>query len=223
MLVNADFSRPATVMADDYHWVTSPQPGVERVMLDRVGGEKARATSIVRYAPRSDFPEHFHPRGEEIFVLSGVFSEKDKHYPAGYYLRNPPGSSHQPSSLEGAVIFVKLWQMQPEERVATRIDTRDPAFWVRSAGREICPLFASAHEHVSLQRLSPGELVLQRCSGGAELLVIEGQVEAQGQTLDQGSWMRLPPGFDPALVSGAEGATLFIKTGHLCIPNEQTS
>jgi len=28
----------------------SPLPGVERWMLDRVGGEVARATSLVRYA-----------------------------------------------------------------------------------------------------------------------------------------------------------------------------
>ena len=56
MLVNADFSRRAVMLPSGYHWVRSPQSGVERVMLDRVGGEQARATSIVRYEPGSYFP-----------------------------------------------------------------------------------------------------------------------------------------------------------------------
>jgi anti-sigma factor ChrR (cupin superfamily) len=41
-------------------------------MLDRIGAEKARATSIVRYAPASVFPRHLHPGGEEILVLDGT-------------------------------------------------------------------------------------------------------------------------------------------------------
>ena len=53
MLINADFTRRAALAPEHYQWVPSPQNGVERVMLDRVGAEKARATSIVRYAPES--------------------------------------------------------------------------------------------------------------------------------------------------------------------------
>ncbi|WP_200813829.1 cupin domain-containing protein, partial [Mycobacterium avium] len=51
MLINADFTRRAIVASQQCQWVASPQDGVERVMLDRVGAEKARATSLVRYAP----------------------------------------------------------------------------------------------------------------------------------------------------------------------------
>ncbi len=56
-------------------------------MLDRIGREQARATSLVRYAPDSVFPEHTHPGGEEILVLSGTFTENGTDYPAG---RTPP-------------------------------------------------------------------------------------------------------------------------------------
>ena len=83
MLINADFSCRAALTAEQHQWIKSPQNGVERVMLDRVGAEKARATSLVRYAPNSHFPHHQHPGGEEILVLSGTFSANDKHYPAG--------------------------------------------------------------------------------------------------------------------------------------------
>lgn len=222
MLVNADFSQPATVAGDDYQWVASPQPGVERVMLDRLGGEKARATSIVRYAPRSSFPRHLHPGGEEIFVLSGTFSEDGNHYPAGFYLRNPPGSSHQPSSHEGAIIFVKLWQMQAEESESVRVDTRNADAWRHEHGRAVCPLFENQHEQVWLERLPAGQPVFSNTDAAVELLVIDGQIDTPGRSLSRGSWLRLPAGLHPIITSGADGATLFIKTGHLPNTLERT-
>ncbi|MGI2228956.1 cupin domain-containing protein [Burkholderia vietnamiensis] len=215
MLVNADFSRRAIVEPHEYQWVTSPQGGVERVMLDRLGGEKARATSIVRYAPGSGYPHHPHPGGEEILVLSGTFSEGDEHYPAGWYLRNPPGSSHQPSSCEGAIVFVKLWQMTPDERRRVRIDTRDPAAWQRQGGRQVCPLFSADAEQVCLQRLAPGETLFADPVDSAELLVLAGDLVAEGRSYARGSWMRFPKGEYLEIAAGAQGATLYLKTGHL--------
>lgn len=73
MRIHADFTRRVNLSTDDMPWVPSPQAGVERRMLDRIGQEKARATSLVRYAPGSVFPAHAHPGGEEILVLSGTF------------------------------------------------------------------------------------------------------------------------------------------------------
>ena len=54
-LVNADFTRRVVIATDAMPWIPSPQAGVERRMLDRIGGEVARATSLVRYAPASAF------------------------------------------------------------------------------------------------------------------------------------------------------------------------
>jgi len=56
MELNANFSERVAITPAQYKWVDSPQPGVERMMLDRIGDEVARATSIVRYAPNSQFP-----------------------------------------------------------------------------------------------------------------------------------------------------------------------
>jgi hypothetical protein len=66
-------------------------PGVERMMLDRIGDEVARATSLVRYAPNSTFSPHVHGGGEEFFVLEGEFGDEHRTYPAGTYVRNPIG------------------------------------------------------------------------------------------------------------------------------------
>ena len=213
--IHADFSRRASVTSDQHRWVASPQSGVERALLDRVGEEKARATSLVRYAAGSHFPHHLHPGGEEILVLSGTFSDGDGDFPAGWYLRNPPGSAHQPRSAEGATLFVKLWQMQPGESRAVRIDTRNPSAWLQQAGREVCPLFSDGTEQVCLQRLAPGQALQAERAQGAELLVLEGSVDMAGQLCERGSWVRLPAGDMPALCAGAQGATVYLKTGHL--------
>ena len=215
MRINADFKRRAISAAAHYYWTPSPQSGVERVMLDRVGAEKARATSIVRYAPDSSFTPHPHPGGEEILVLSGTFSEGGADYPAGWYLRNPPGSSHQPSSREGSVIFVKLQQMSANERDYVRIDTRDPVAWHQQAGREVCPLFTSLTEHVCLIRLPPGDVPFNGAVNGAELLLMSGSLILGGQTYESGSWMRFPVDDSVSIHAGAQGAVLYLKTGHL--------
>lgn len=94
MAVNADFSARVVIESQIAPWVTSPEQGVERKLLDRVGDQVARATSIVRYAPGSAFATHEHALGEEFLVLSGTFADEHGEYPPGTYVRNPPGSQH---------------------------------------------------------------------------------------------------------------------------------
>ena len=221
MLINADFTCRASLAPEHYQWVSSPQNGVERVMLDRVGAEKARATSIVRYAPDSYFPHHLHPGGEEILVLSGTFSADNIDYPAGWYLRNPPNSGHQPYSKEGAVIFVKLWQMPATEARYVAIDTNDAANWQKQGNCDVCHLFSDNIEQVSLKRLNANEALLTgTVRGGAEILVLDGElidddIIDNAQTYTRGSWIRLPVGALPKIKAGAQGVTVYLKTGHL--------
>jgi anti-sigma factor ChrR (cupin superfamily) len=83
MRLNDDVSVRAVMHGAKMDWVKSPMPGVERRMLFRIGAEKARATSLVRYAPGSHFSPHDHPGGEEILVLEGVFQDESGDFPAG--------------------------------------------------------------------------------------------------------------------------------------------
>lgn len=110
MHLNADFSQRAVVRFDEGEWVASPMPGVQRRMLDRIGAEVARATSIVRFDPGSAFSPHTHDGGEEYLVLDGTFQDEDGDFPTGSYVRNPPTSSHTPAAHDGATILVKLHQ-----------------------------------------------------------------------------------------------------------------
>jgi len=122
-LLNADFEQRVVIATDQLPWVASPQAGVERRMLDRIGGEVARATSLVRYAADSSFPSHAHALGEEFLVLEGTFSDEQGDYPAGTYVRNPPGSRHAPRTAGGCTILVKLRQMNPLEQRRVVVDT----------------------------------------------------------------------------------------------------
>lgn len=216
MLFNADFDRPATVPGDPLDWIASPQAGVDRVMLDRVGGEQARATSLVRYAPNSEFAPHAHPGGEEILVLDGVFSDESGDYPAGCYLRNPPGTAHRPSSREGALIFVKLRQMSPDDDAVVRIDTLDAASWQRAGnGVERCALHRHAIEQVDLLRLPASHPVVDGPVDGIELLVVAGSLCVDGVILSARSWIRRPAGLHTDLVTGPDGTVVYRKLGVL--------
>src|SRR5215471_16508228 len=101
MRINDELSKPVFVHAAKLDWVASPSAGVDRRMLFRNGGEVARATSIVRYAPGSAFPRHTHGGGEEIVVLEGIFQDEYGDYPAGSYFRNLPVPADVPVWKDG--------------------------------------------------------------------------------------------------------------------------
>ncbi len=130
MNLHSDYSQRIVLYQEDLPWVDSPALGIQRRMLDRIGGEQARATSIVRYAPNTHFAAHCHDFGEEILVLDGELRDEFGHYPAGTYLMNPPGSSHAPYSETGCTLFVKLRHLGNEQQERELIDTNS-AQWLQ--------------------------------------------------------------------------------------------
>jgi anti-sigma factor ChrR (cupin superfamily) len=144
MLVNPDFSKRVVITPEQYRWVSSPQGGVDRRMLDRLGEEPSDETQVVR------------------------------------------------------------------------VDTRDPSRWTKRAGREICPLFVDTAERVTLERLKAGERAFANLiEGGVEVLVPQGGLTEGADGYARGSWFRLPASEHADFVAGADGATLYLKTGHL--------
>lgn len=217
MELNADFSERAVVHAAKLDWVASPMPGVDRRMLDRLGDEVARATSIVRYAPESNFSAHTHTGGEEFFVLDGIFQDEHGDFPAGTYVRNPPKSKHTPRSEPGCTILVKLWQFEPSDPTFARIDTNKMAF-VDVAGRdgvEVMPLFSDGREDVSLERWEAGASLPLDAPKGMEVFVLEGGFSEGGEEFAAHSWLRLPKGGSASVSVGPNGAKVWIKRDHL--------
>ncbi|PUB16431.1 cupin domain-containing protein [Yoonia sediminilitoris] len=214
MELNADFGARVVVHSEKLDWIASPMAGVERRMLDRIGDEVARATTIVRYAPGSHFSEHTHTGGEEFIVLDGVFQDEHNDFPVGSYVRNPPTTKHAPWSVEGCTIFVKLWQFDKDDRTQfhkTMADETAPPI----NGVATAELHRDAWEKVTYHEISPGATLEIAEPGGTEALVLAGSVTEGGDTLNTGGWLRLPHGHPLSAKAGDDGAKLWIKTGHL--------
>lgn len=217
MELNADFSERVVVHSDQLDWQASPMPGVDRRMLDRIGGEVARATTIVRYAPGSQFSEHTHTGGEEFIVLDGVFSDEHGDFPEGSYIRNPPTTSHTPGSGPGCTIFVKLWQFALEDRTPVKIDMNKMEFIpvADRPGVTALPLFQDLRETVRAEVWEPGVEVSMDLPDGGEFLVLEGEFEEKGDLLTNGSWLRLPNGSHLSAIAGSNGARVWMKLRHI--------
>ncbi|WP_414447787.1 cupin domain-containing protein [Burkholderia sp. 22PA0099] len=63
--------------------------------------------SLVAWQPQARTRAHAHPSGEEMFVLSGVLRDGERHHPAGTWLRLHPGAEHAPFADEPAVILLR--------------------------------------------------------------------------------------------------------------------
>jgi anti-sigma factor ChrR (cupin superfamily) len=216
MQIRSELDTRAVVRPGDEPFVASPMSGVVRLMLDRDGGEVARATSIVRYAPQSRFAAHAHECGEEFLVLDGVFADEHGIYPAGTYVRNPPGSTHTPYSKEGCTLFVKLRQFQPQDLVRVVIDTnRVDWFPGLVPGLSVMPLHEFGAEHVALVRWAPGTVFRPHSHfGGEEILVLEGTFEDENGAYPKDTWLR-SPSMSRHHPFTKDGCTILVKVGHL--------
>lgn len=217
MNIADDFSQRVVTHSESLDWIASPMPGVYRKSLDRVGDEVARATSIVRYAPGSEFSPHIHTGGEEFIVLKGTFQDEHGDFSAGSYIRNPPQSKHKPGSKNGCVIFVKLWQFQDSDRTHLRLQTNLMEGVAHPTLNHVVvtPLYKDGFEDVNIWDIAPAAEVSFKVEGGAELLVLEGSLGEQADTLGKHSWLRVPVYSSLKMKAGKKGAKIWIKTGHL--------
>lgn len=218
MRINDDFSKRVVIRPDDYEWVESPMPGVERMMLDRIGDEVARATSLVRYAPNSTFSQHEHSGGEEFFVLEGEFADEHRTYPVGSYVRNPIGTAHSPRVGEqGCVLFVKLQQFEPDDQSQFVVDTINHA-WSPGLvpGLEVMSLHQYEREQVALVKWAAHTEFNEHTHwGGEEIFVIEGTFFDEHGEYPAGTWIRSPHQSQHKPFTRDAGALIYVKVGHL--------
>jgi anti-sigma factor ChrR (cupin superfamily) len=216
-MINMDFKQRVVIETNAQSWLPSPAIGVQRKPLEREAKESGHTTSVVEYAAGSTFSRHEHPFGEEILVLQGVFSDENGDYPAGTYIRNPPGSSHAPFSKHGCVILVKLNQFEALDLTEVRIDTSVKP-WVDGLGNlKVMPLHDFEHEHVALVKWPAGEhFQSHRHFGGEEIFVISGEFIDDNGRYPQGTWIRSPHMSMHAPYVEQE-TVIWVKTGHLPI------
>ena len=213
--LNMDFTETVCLRPEDQQWITSPADGVSRAHLERVAEESGHVTSFVKFEPGSYFPAHTHPNGEEIFVLEGVFSDENGDYPAGTYIRNPPGSFHKPFTKEGCKLFVKLEQIKSDDIEHVVIRPEDQQ-WNQGIGNLKVLSLHMFHTESTALVVWPKNEVFQPHShmGGEEIVVISGKFIDEYGEYPVGTWLRSPH-LSKHFPRVEEETLIYVKVGHL--------
>ncbi|MRX28584.1 cupin domain-containing protein [Kangiella sp. HZ709] len=216
-MLNMNFDKRLVIHTTEKDWLPSPMQGVSRIPLEREAAESGRTTSVVRYDVDSKFSEHFHPGGEEIFVLAGTFSDENGDYPAGTYIRNPPGSNHAPFSKEGCLLYVKLNQFSKGDNAQIIINTTKTAWHQGIGNLQVMPLHNFQHENIALVKWPANEKFQpHRHFGGEEIFVLSGTFQDEFGAYPKYSWIRSPH-LSQHFPFTEEETIILVKTGHLPI------
>ena len=214
-MLNMEFDQRVVINTHEQQWLPSPKAGVWRKPLAREEAEHGHATSIVRYDPGASFSQHAHPKGEEIFVLNGTFSDESGDYPKGSYLRNPDGSRHAPYSKDGCTLLVKLHQFQNDDQAQVCIET-NTADWLPGYGNlQVLTLHQHKTESVALVRWPAGEKFQSHTHfGGEEIYVISGEFIDEYGRYPSGTWIRSPhmSTHNPYV---EQDTLIWVKVGHM--------
>eukprot|EP00403_Amphidinium_massartii_P033824 CAMPEP_0178442452 /NCGR_PEP_ID=MMETSP0689_2-20121128/38172_1 /TAXON_ID=160604 /ORGANISM="Amphidinium massartii, Strain CS-259" /LENGTH=267 /DNA_ID=CAMNT_0020065999 /DNA_START=168 /DNA_END=971 /DNA_ORIENTATION=+ len=225
--LNADKSQSCLVNTDEIQWIETAANGVKRKMIERLGGEVARATTVVQFGANASFPEHEHEGGEEFIVLAGDWIDDWATQPKNTYVRNYIGSRHTPRmGPEGVTILVKLCQMSekhPEpEHTQWDISEANPD-WKECTdikGRRLLHVFKSPNEEVRFERWMPGaQGTVPVPALGEEVFVLEGSFSDGMGEHRKWSWARNSGEVSEHVrKAGAEGCFLYVKSKHLKSP-----
>ncbi|MCU0536154.1 MAG: cupin domain-containing protein [Hydrococcus sp. Prado102] len=84
----------------------APLPGLEvgTLYVDR---EKQEVAYFVRAEAGLQFPTHYHVGNEEMILLEGDLIVDRKTYTEGAVICSEPNSSHQPSTVNGCLLFLR--------------------------------------------------------------------------------------------------------------------
>ncbi|MHB1286690.1 MAG: cupin domain-containing protein [Leptospirales bacterium] len=216
MGVNSDFNVGLVIKLQDLPWVEDSSLSVRQKILEKDGDNGDSYTAIVRYAPGVRIPSHSHLRGEEIFVMEGALCDEQGRYPAGHYLKFPPGSGHAPFSPEGCILFIKSNQLAGDDSTPVIVDTLNaPWYPGLVSGLSVMTLSSFEARNTALVHWDPGtHFMPHRHYGGEEILVLEGIFEDEHGRYPAGTWTRSPH-LSQHRPFTQEGCTILVKTGHL--------
>jgi anti-sigma factor ChrR (cupin superfamily) len=214
-MLNMNFEKKVVITTHQQPWIASPHAGVWRKPLAREDAERGHATSLVKFEAGASFSEHDHPLGEEILVLSGIFSDHSGDYQAGSYLRNPEGYKHAPFSKEGCVLFVKLHQFTQGDDEHIVIDTKKTDWSLGIGGLSVMPLYSYQGESTALVKWPKEErFQAHQHFGGEEVFVISGEFIDEHGRYPQGTWIRSPH-LSQHCPYVEQETIILVKVGHL--------
>lgn len=216
MVMNSDSSARVVLDTQSMDWLAMAEVERRCKLLDGDDVAAASTTRVVKCAPGSAFDSPTHGLGEEILVLQGTLADDRAEYPAGTYLRNPPGAPRVLRTEQGCVLFVKRYPFEPADSALVRIDTANTS-WLPGLvpGLSVMPLHEHQHEHVALVRWRPETFFQPHAHfGGEEILVLAGVFEDEHGRYPAGTWIRSPH-MSRHQPFSRTGCTIYVKTGHL--------
>jgi quercetin dioxygenase-like cupin family protein len=93
--------------ATNVQWQPYPLlSGLETGVL-YVNREKQEVAYFVRAEAGLQFPTHYHAGSEEMILIEGDLSVDGQSYTEGAIICSEPGSSHQPSTINGCLLFLR--------------------------------------------------------------------------------------------------------------------
>lgn len=94
------------------HWETLDHG----IQLQTLHQHKDEWVGLVRLPVQAPGIPHTHPGGEEIYVIEGAIEDENGYHDAGTWLRLPPGSSHCPTAVTDALLWIKSGHLQQQDK-----------------------------------------------------------------------------------------------------------
>jgi hypothetical protein len=92
-----------TLTAENLQWRPARRPLINVAQL----ADGAHSATLVRWEAGARTGSHHHPRGEELFVLSGELRDGDVRYRPGSWVRLFPGDLHAPYAEAPTLIILR--------------------------------------------------------------------------------------------------------------------
>ena len=147
--------------------------------------------------------------------MEGVFSDEFGDYPAGTYLRNPPGSKHSPFTKTGCKLFVKLEQFKTGDNQKVVLLPEQQQWGPGIGNLRVCSLHTYLTESTALVWWPEHEVFQPHTHyGGEEIVVLEGRFIDEHGEYPAGSWIRSPH-MSTHYPYVEEETLIMVKVGHL--------
>ena len=211
MSLHSDHSLRVVVDATDLH---SGQEG-ELALERRIAPNESRIT--LRSLQAGESMTHDGVKLLELLVVRGHVSLNGETLGPASYVRLAPGVPATFTSTDASMVYLN-------ERAPTEPETDSYALggdsldWRQGMvpGLKVTSLHQGLTKHTALVRWAPETRFNPHTHvGGEEILVLEGVFRDEHGSYPAGTWIRSPHMSNHRPFTGAEGATILVKVGHL--------
>ncbi len=203
-------------------WIAIGTPGVEKKLIVARNESRMYEVSILRLESGAQLPSPPEGWGIEVVVLEGSWQVPEGILEENGYSRRPPGEVCTGSTATGCTLYVRsgLFVEDDAELVHSQAEVEP---WLTGHGNlRVKALHSMDREGTAFVHWPAGErFVRHQHWGGEEIFVLSGTFRDEHGTYPTGTWIQSPhlSTHHPFV---EEETVIFVKTGHLPIPLNQS-